>query len=288
VAHPQTQWTLSGADDQPIFGDTHLPDDSGDTAKGVMLICHGFKGYKDYGLFPQLAEAVAAAGLIAHRFNFSHSGMTNNTDTFEQPELFERDTWSRQIHDLQTVAQAAATGEITGQGLPQVWFGHSRGGVTVLLTAARARQATDTPNPAAIITAAAPAEACSLPDDVKEELRDKGRLPSPSARTKQTLYVGKGWLDEIEANPEAFDPYLAAASLQCPHLILHGSEDQTVPPTAAHAYHDLPGQRTQLHLLEDASHTFNAPNPLPLHADPPRATRRVFELACAFAQEHVA
>jgi len=42
-------WSIEGADGQPILGDTHLPEAP---PRGVLVICHGFKGYKDYGFFP--------------------------------------------------------------------------------------------------------------------------------------------------------------------------------------------------------------------------------------------
>ena len=56
-----TQWTLPGADGQPILGNTHVPDDSrGAPPAGVLIVAHGFKGYKDYGFFPRLAQSAAA------------------------------------------------------------------------------------------------------------------------------------------------------------------------------------------------------------------------------------
>ena len=68
-------WTIPGADGEDILGDAHLPDGE---PVGVALVAHGFKGYKDYGMFPRIAETMCDAGFIAHRFNFSHSGLTNN------------------------------------------------------------------------------------------------------------------------------------------------------------------------------------------------------------------
>src|SRR5690606_22895078 len=114
----QTTWTISGAQGEPILGATHHPA-AGTPARGVLLIAHGFKGYKDYGLLPQLAQAAADAGLIAHRFNFSHSGMTDRSERFDRPELFEHDTWGKQVHDLHAVAVGARNGAIAGDGLPQ-------------------------------------------------------------------------------------------------------------------------------------------------------------------------
>ena len=47
-------WSIPGSDGEPIIGNTHLP--SEDPA-GVVHIAHGFKGYKDYGMFPRIASS---------------------------------------------------------------------------------------------------------------------------------------------------------------------------------------------------------------------------------------
>ena len=78
---------MEGYDGGSIIGSAHLPEGR---PRGVAVVAHGFKGYKDYGMFPRIAAALADRGLIAHRFNFSHSGMTNAIATFERPDLFEQ------------------------------------------------------------------------------------------------------------------------------------------------------------------------------------------------------
>lgn len=273
-------WTIPGSDDQPILGNTDLPPGGIEAARGVVLLCHGFKGYKDYGFFPPLAAALAAAGLIAHRFNFSHSGMTANPATFERPDLFERDTWSKQIADVVALAAAIKSRALPGADLPLVLFGHSRGGITALLAAMELGDAVD-----GLITAAAPHRACTLDDDQKARLRKSGRLVSPSARTGQDLCIGADWLAEIEAHPDRFDPVRATSRLRCRHLVIHGRDDTTVPWTAAHAIHDAPGtgpHRT-LEILDRAGHTFNAPNPMPPDAPIPPATARFLDTVVRFA-----
>src|SRR2546430_741685 len=136
----ESAWSIPGADGEPIIGNTHKSA-IGLQARGVVIIAHGFKGYKDYGMFPRVATEFAKAGFIAIRFNFSNSGMTNNIATFERPNLFERDTWNKQVFDLRAVTEAAIAGSLRDPGnassLPCVFFGHSRGGVTALLTAGR-------------------------------------------------------------------------------------------------------------------------------------------------------
>lgn len=275
-------WTLPGSDGQPILGNTHMPDGGPDAAVGVLIICHGFKGYKDYGFFPQLAESAAKAGLIAHRFNFSHSGMTNKIDTFEKPELFEQDTWRKQSADLRTVIGAVASGELPGQGLPLAVFGHSRGGVTTLLTAGEPEVNEQL---AAVVTAAAPSACSRLGDDEKDMLKRTGRLPSPSSRTGQTLYVGRIWQDEIDEDPTWHDPCRAIAAISKPVLLIHGTIDPTVPVTEAMELKAAaPG--VELLSIQDAGHTFNAPNPLAMDQTPPPEAQQMIDAVCDFAVKH--
>jgi len=273
-------WSIEGSDGQPILGNTHVPTKD---AQGVVLLCHGFKGYKDYGFFAPLCRALASRGLIAHRFNFSHSGMTNKIDTFERPDLFEKDTWGRQIADLHAVARAVADGRLEGAGLPMTWFGHSRGGVTVLLTASRTTSDSHEPEPDRLIIAATPHQACNFDEATRSLLREQGYLESPSNRTGQTLRVGRAWLDEIEANPDDFDPVKAARRVRCPVLILHGDDDQTVSLDAAHALADAADHRATVTILPAAGHTFNAPNP-PRDDQPlPEVTQQFIHAVCDYA-----
>lgn len=277
-------WSLHGACGEPILGNTHVP--SGPPA-GVLLLAHGFKGYKDYGFFPYLAQTAAESGLVAHRFNFSHSGMTNRIETFERPDLFQRDTWGKQIEDLSAVASAVKSGELPGSkdGLPVVWFGHSRGGVTTILAAWRVfdEKPKDLDAPAGVIAAASPHASSHLSEDQQAELKRRGSLDSPSSRTGQLLRIGVDALLEVEKDPKNFDPIEAISHFACPLWIVHGDDDQTVHVSAARRLADAAGANATLQTIPGASHTFNAPNPLPPDGPVPEATRQMAHGVCRFA-----
>lgn len=290
----QLDWIIPGSDRQPILGTTHLPP-AAVLPAAAFVICHGFKGYKDYGFLPYLAEQAAAHGLLAIRFNFSHGGMANEISTsgpgsclFERPDLFQRDTWSRQITDLLAVACAIHQQKLPGverPALPLIFFGHSRGGVTALLAAARlfAAPRPPLPPPLAVVTAAAPDRAASLTPQDRQCLRRQGYLLTQSSRTKQMLRIGRSWFDEIEANPADFDPLIAIRTVRCPVTILHGERDETVPVAAAHALAAAGQPHASLHVVPGASHTFDAPNPMAICGPAPQATQELAARACRAA-----
>jgi pimeloyl-ACP methyl ester carboxylesterase len=284
-----SSWTIAGSDGQPIIGNCHRPVSS---ARGAIFIAHGFKGYKDYGLFPRLADSFAAAGFIAHRFNFSHSGMTESIETFQRPELFERDTWNRQVFDLRAVIELAGTAPVEPlserpPALPYFIFGHSRGGVTAQLTAGRFADDPTFPQPAGIITAAAPATCNPLSADEQQQLLRDGYLITPSSRTGQALRIGREFLSEQLDDPESHDLLAQVARIRCPLLIVHGEADPTVPMSAAHAIAAAVSSSSQARvmIIRGGDHVFNTPNPLSPESPSSQALAALIDAAVRFASQ---
>lgn len=281
MPHDVASWSIRGADGEAIVGNTHRP--AGE-AIGVAILVHGFKGYKDYGLFPPLARAMARHGLMVHRFNFSHSGMTNNIETFEREDLFERDTWNKQVFDLRAVIDAMNSGVIDGRDLPYVLFGHSRGGVSVLLTAGRYADDGSFPQPWGVITAAAPSRCNSMSEEDQETLLRQGWIVSPSGRTGQQLKVGKAFLQEQIEDPASHDLLGLASKIRCPVLIVHGEEDETVSVEHAGTLSKALGERANVRIVEGGTHVFNAPNPYPEGEEPSPQLAELIDVATRFAR----
>ncbi|MCH7961137.1 MAG: alpha/beta fold hydrolase [Planctomycetes bacterium] len=285
----ESPWSITGADGQTILGDCHTP---ARTPLGVLLIVHGFLGYKDYGMFPPLARAMANAGYIAHRFNLSHSGMTNAIENFERLDLFERDTWRKQVHDVCTVVRAIDRGELAGQNLPYALFGHSRGGDTCLLAAAEMFEQRNPRPPNAVITAAAPSALCRMDEPTRAAVLAQGFIETRSNRTGQTLRIGKAWLQEQIDDPDWHDLCARIRSIACPLLILHGQSDPTVPVQDARELADAartqrPGQITEIHIVPDASHVFNTPNPMPRDQTPSDAFAQLTDAITMFVNAYL-
>lgn len=250
----ESRWKIQGSVGEFIHGDTSRP--SGDP-KGILLIAHGFKGYKDYGMFPWLTQMFAGQGFIVHRFNFSHSGMTASDGPFERPDLFERDTWNFQVEDL-----AILTLKLAQEGLPMTILGHSRGGVSCLLAAGRRAVDVD-----GVISLSAPATCNPMTHQAQQELLTQGFIESPSSRTNQMLHVGRAFLQDQLDDPESHDLLPLIETIESRILVIHGESDPTVSVESATAI-AAAGQTTTLVRIPNGDHVYNTPNPFPKSGTP--------------------
>jgi len=257
---------ISGAGGHSIRGNIHAPASG---AESVLLVCHGFKGYKDYGFFPYLTETLAP-GRAVIRFNFSHSGIGDDHATFQHPELFEHDTFGKQIEDLQRVI-AMVSERFVGARI--ALLGHSRGGVTSLLLGGWDQGIS------AIITLSAPCRANRFPQEITEQLRRDGFISSPSARTGQSLRISRDFLDEIDKVGERRNVEDAVRRLQQPLCVIHGSADPTVPAADASAIASWYPGEAEVHLIEGANHVFDCTNPM---TEPSDAIERVIQISSRF------
>ncbi len=249
----QTDWNIEGSGGEAIHGTTHAVDGA---ATCNLIIAHGFKGYKDYGMFPWLASKAAEAGAITHRFNFSHSGMLAGDGPFERPDLFEIASWNTQIDDLQAVI-AHCTNE-----LPTILLGHSRGGVAILLAAGRGAIEVEH-----LIPLSAPATCNPFSQKMQQTMLEDGYVESPSSRTGQLLRIGRIFLDEQIADPEQHDLLALVATIDVPITVIHGEDDETVVVSSGEAIEKVAKNAT-FKSIHGGNHVFNTPNPFPLGGEP--------------------
>ena len=75
----------------------------GDNKKNQPLIifCHGYKGYKDWGAWSLMARTFAMSGIAFVKFNFSHNGGTM-AQPIDFPDLdaFGHNNYSMELDDL--------------------------------------------------------------------------------------------------------------------------------------------------------------------------------------------
>lgn len=247
---------LAGADGGPLRGDVRTVGDG--MGRPAVVICHGFKGFKDWGFFPHLADRLARAGCTAVSFNFSASGVGPDEESFSEPERFRHWTYTGDLQDLDTVVTALATGELvpglrppTGIGL----VGHSRGGGVAILFAAQDGRI------AALVTWNAVAEPLRWGPETVSQWRRDGVLDVVNQRTGEILPLGTDVLDDLDRHGDRLDIVGAAARVEVPWLMIHGEADAAVPAAEAARLHEASGGRARLLTVPRGSHTFGAKHP---------------------------
>ncbi|HKH84886.1 MAG TPA: alpha/beta fold hydrolase, partial [Gemmatimonadales bacterium] len=160
----------------------------------AVVILHGFKGFKDWGMFPPLSERIARAGLTAVSPNFSGSGVDDSGD-FSLPELFGHNTFTAELQDSQSILEALFNGQL-GIPFPSSvgLLGHSRGGGIAILQTAR------DPRVSALVTWAAISDVQRWSSGERAAWRSEGKAEVRNARTGQILPLYTDVLDDIEQN----------------------------------------------------------------------------------------
>ncbi len=241
-------------DNHNLYGVVHLPDESG--LRPAVVICHGFKGFMDWGFFPYLADLLADRGFVAIRFNFSGSGMKPGHELVTDAEAFRTATFSKDLAELRSIVSSVGTEIAPYVADPDniAVIGHSRGGGTALLTAA----ALDLK---ALVTWSAVSTFDRLSEEEKRQWREVGSIPIVNARTGQELPLGTEVLDDLESNRSLLDLESAAVVREAPWLIVHGEQDETVPIEEAEALAGAARPEASLLRIPGASHTFGASHP---------------------------
>ncbi len=229
----------------------------------AVVVCHGFKGFMEWGFFPHLGTLLAERGFVAVRFNLSGSGMRPGGDRVDDPEAFRANTHSREVEDLLAILEATGTEIAPGRVDPARigLFGHSRGGGDALLASAcepwrdRVR---------ALVTWAAVADFDRYSPEQKAAWRRDGELPVVNARTGQQLALGLGLLEDLESHRAGLDLAAAATHRRAPWLIVHGGRDESVPAAEGERLAGIAAQSAvpaELLRIPEADHTFGSRHP---------------------------
>jgi len=244
-----TEFELEGADGGPLRGEVFTAGDG--SGRPAIVLCHGFRGSKDWGFFPMLSTRLARAGMTAICFNFSGSGFGATGEGFVDTERFSNSTFSNDVTDLATVCESLVAGRLVeglvrseGYGL----FGYSRGGAAAILHAAA------NPRVRCLVTWAAISHTDRWSESEIEDWRASGRRYVPGSDNE--LYYNTNMLDDIEKNARELDLRRASTQLDAPWLIVHGEADGFVPAEEAHELHEASEGKARIEVLPGGVHTF--------------------------------
>ncbi len=230
--------------------------------KPVIIFCHGFKGFKDWGCFDLMAERFVEAGIIFIKFNFSFNGGTiENPIDFPDLEAFSENNYSTELNDLGEVIDLLFRGDLVSleemDDARVSLMGHSRGGGIVLLKTAEDSRIYKT------VTLAAVADFgyfFKADPSMVEECRKNGVIYIENSRTLQMMPIKYQFYEDYETHLSRLSILERVSKMPQEVLLFHGTKDSTVPMKSANALFEvIPNAR--LKLMEGADHVFGAYQP---------------------------
>ncbi|MBI1266722.1 MAG: alpha/beta fold hydrolase [Cryomorphaceae bacterium] len=245
---------MLGANDKPILLDVRYTEQL--SRVQAIIFVHGYKGFKDWGRWNEIADFFADNGYCFIKFNMSHNGTTpENSHDFVDLEAFKNNTYSKELADLNSVISwFNNTDQINSSHVRKngaIVIGHSRGGGIATVAASRNVRVDS------LITWAGVSDFKSRFPYGREfdAWKQDGVYYSYNSRTGQKLPHGFSFYEDFIANEQDLDIRIAAKSLVCPHLIIHGSEDEAVHVSEALRLHRW-SSNSKLELIEQGDHTF--------------------------------
>ncbi len=267
-----------------LYGDIRWKEGMSDSAGRklpVIIVCHGFKAFKDWGPFPAIGRYFAESGFVSIVFNFSHNGIGKNFRKFSEREKFSVNTFSLELEDVNSILDAISMDRIDCRFMDSSKIGivgHSRGGGIAIIKAREDKR----------IKAVAAWSTVSHFDRYTEaqrkRWREKGYVGLPSINPESLFRLRTDLLDDLEKNGERLNIKNAVHYLGKPLLLIHGTADLPVPIDEVKSLYEISDKTmTELILLEGIGHMYGARQP---YVKPASAMSRVLELTTAWFHKH--
>ncbi|MDO5969396.1 alpha/beta fold hydrolase [Flavivirga aquimarina] len=249
---------IDGKHNKPILIDVTYT--SKENNKPIVIFCHGYKGFKDWGAWNLMANTFAEAGFCFIKFNFSHNGGTvNEPIDFPDLEAFGNNNYTKELDDLESVIDwVFENKDIKDQGNVNniSLIGHSRGGGIVSI---KAEEDSRIKNVISLAGVCDFGKRTATVGDL-ESWKKEGVKYVLNGRTKQQMPHYYQFYEDFVKNEARLTIKRAASNLKIPHLIIHGNADTSVLIEEAKNLHKW-NSNSKLEIIEGANHVFGASHP---------------------------
>ncbi|WP_452225350.1 alpha/beta hydrolase family protein [Lacinutrix chionoecetis] len=244
---------------KPIVFDTFY--NATQKPKPLVIFCHGYKGFKDWGSWNLVGQAFMKAEIFFVKFNFSHNGGTvENPIDFPDLEAFAENNYTKELDDLDCVLNhfieksVTYKKEIDTRNITLI--GHSRGGGIATIKAAEDKRITKLITWASICDFAK--RTATIGD--LEQWQKHGVKYVLNGRTNQQMPHNYQFYEDFKANEKRLNIKKSAKLLNHSHLIIHAIDDPSVKFEEAEALHSW-NPNSELFQIEHSNHVFGAKHP---------------------------
>ena len=264
---------------KPIVWDAFFKNDN--KKKPLVIFCHGYKGFKDWGSWDLVAQEFSDANLFFVKFNFSHNGGTvENPIDFPDLDAFAENNYTKELEDIDAILNYLLSqkkpfkNEIDKSNITLI--GHSRGGGISILKTSEDSRITK------LITWASVSgfgKRTSTTGDLDQWKKD-GVKYVLNGRTKQQMPHNYQFYLDYKANETRFNIELATNKVRVPFLIIHAEDDPSVKFIEAENLHHW-NIESELFTIKNSNHVFNASHPYK-NKKLPEALQQVVNKSIAF------
>ena len=236
------------------FNNTGIP-------KPLVIFCHGYKGFKDWGSWGLVADAFKNENFFFVKFNFSHNGGTvKNPIDFPDLEAFAENNYSRELQDLKDILNYLLSkdnpflADIDTNNITLI--GHSRGGGISTIFASEDSRVSK------LITWASVCDFSKRTATIGnlEQWKKEGVTYVLNGRTKQLMPHNYQFYEDFKANENRLNIETATKRIKFPQLIIHGVLDPSVSFEEAEALHTW-NPSSVLIPIENTNHVFDSKHP---------------------------
>ena len=257
---------LNRNEQKPIVWDAFFNENS--KQKPLVIFCHGYKGFKDWGAWDLVSKAFKNADLFFVKFNFSHNGGTiENPMDFPDLEAFAENNYTKELDDLESLLNHLTSDENKYKNeidLTNITvIGHSRGGGIALIKTAEDKRITK------LITWASVSDfgkRTSTTGDIEQWKKD-GVKYVLNGRTKQQMPHNYQFYLDFKDNESRLNIEASEKKIKIPHLIIHAIDDPSVNYSEAEVLHSW-NSKSELFPIENSDHVFGAKHPWVLQTLP--------------------
>ena len=253
---PQTI-EIEGSNSLPISLDVSI-NSLGMKDAPVVIFCHGYKGFKDWGCWNLVAEKFANSGFNFLKFNFSHNGVTSSNRTeFDDLNAFGNNNYTKELSDLESVinwVKSEKSQDPLFDTESIFIIGHSRGGGIVSLAAAQNENLKR-----AVVWASVFDLTNRLPKNT-EEWKKQGVVYQLNGRTNQEMPLFYQFYENTILNKKELSIAIQGKKVSIPFCIIHGMDDKAVSFEEAEKLHEVI-PTSELILMENTGHTFGSSHP---------------------------
>lgn len=193
----------------------------------IVLMACGHNGFYHFGMFPTIQQVFAENGISSLAFNYTHCGISDEGDYFDDLEKYKVNCRRLEVEDLTFLMKEITTNQLFHKPNQLFLLGHSMGGFSAMF-ATQSIQKSGIEFSGIILLNSLRTLDTKTPE-IMEEWKANGVYFRPNMRTKQDLPQGPEFLAETLASDTTWNMQKIVEKLTIPCFVAHAVDDEAVP-----------------------------------------------------------